>query len=78
MDWITDTWAGVANLADPQSCNHIGITPVFDTANLSNINELELWPVLSGLHRWCELFRKKSVRLLVDNTQVKHISINLG
>lgn len=75
-DWLAGTWANVAELADSPSCNHIGSTPVYDETNLDNINVLELWSVLLGLHRWCKLFKNRSVKLLVDNTQVKHMLIN--
>lgn len=37
---------------------------------------LELWAIIVGLCRWYMLFRNKSVKVVVDNTQVKFMLCN--
>lgn len=69
-DWIAGTWPNVPSLEVDTECNHIGSSPLFNKTNYDNINELELWPILLGLHRWCNVFHGKTIRLLTDNTQV--------
>lgn len=72
-DWVVGTWAGIALIADPPQCSHIGPRPDCLVDDSTNINVLELWPVLVGLKRWGRLFEGRSVQVLVDNTQVMHL-----
>lgn len=69
-DWIVGTWPDVPPLILETDCNHISSAPIYGDTDYSNINELELWPILLGLHHWYPLLRGKSLRLLTDNTQV--------
>lgn len=69
-DWLAGTWPNVPQLDVVTTCHHIGAAPAFGTTDYSNINELELWPILLGLHRWYPLLRNKTLHLLTDNTQV--------
>lgn len=69
-DWMAGTWPNVPPLELDTPCDHVGPAPVFNNTDYSNINILELWPILLGLHRWYKLFQGKTVRILTDNTQV--------
>ena len=39
----------------------------------SNINELELWPIVEGLRCWYPEFKGKSVTIFTNNTQVMYM-----
>ena len=54
-------------------CGHITSPPGLDTYDKSNINELELWPILEGLRCWFPEFKGKSVTIFTDNTQVMYM-----
>lgn len=68
-DWIAGTWPDIPPLTIKTSCHHIGSAPTTEI-DYDNINILELWPILLGLHRWYRRFRGTTVCLLTDNTQV--------
>lgn len=70
------TWEQTDNIALDNCCSHIGPHPDLPEKEKGNINTLELWPVLVGLKRWCEYFRGRSIKLYVDNMQVKYMIIN--
>ena len=55
------------------SCGHIVSPPGADYYDKSNINELELWPIVEGLRCWYPGFRSKSVTIFTDNTQVMYM-----
>ena len=44
--------------------------PGLDYYDKSNINELELWPIVEGLRGWYPELKGKSVTIFTDNTQV--------
>lgn len=69
-DWLVGTWPDVPPLNLPSPCNHICQAPKFNVTTFDNINMLELWPILLGIHRWYHLFKNCRVSLLTDNTQV--------
>ena len=73
-DWIACTWASVEDLhmATPEDHGHLVSPPTLDIYDEDNINELELWAVLSALIRWQSLFKGKSVNIFTDNMQVYH------
>ena len=54
-------------------CGHIISPPGMDIYDKSNINELELWPIVEGLRCWYPEFKGKSVTIFTDNTQVMYI-----
>ena len=66
------TWEGEIALEN-SSCGHITSPPGMDTYDRSNINELELWPILEGLRCWYPEFKGKSVTIFTDNTQVMYM-----
>ena len=37
-----------------------------------HINVGEMWPVVAGIHRWCDSWRNCIVEVVTDNTQVQH------
>lgn len=69
-DWLAGTWPDVPPLEIDSPCGHICQAPKFNVSTFDNINMLELWPVLLGIHRWYHLFKNCRVSLLTDNTQV--------
>ena len=60
-------------ILDNDKCNHIISSPSFDNYNKTNINELELWPIISGLRVLYPDLKGKSVSIFTDNTQVYHM-----
>ena len=54
-------------------CNHIISLPSWDHYNKTNINALELWPIISGLRVWYPDLKGNSVSIFTDNTQVYHM-----
>ena len=44
----------------------------------TNINELVLWPIISGLRVWYPDLKGKSVSIFTDNSQVYHIMVRKG
>ena len=75
-DWVAGTWLDTDHISLHSECNHIGFRPVWDRFDHSNINELELWPIVVGLKRWLDLFRDRNVHVFTDNTQVMFMLIN--
>lgn len=75
-DWAIGSWYSADNIVDNPCCSHIENPPSDDQMDWSNINVLELWPIMIGLRRWYKLFKNKSVRVIVDNTQVKYMLRN--
>ena len=69
-DWVAGTWSDDDCIPLISNCQHISFRPVSDSFDSSNINELELWPVVVGLKRWKHVLRDKSLLLFTDNTQV--------
>ena len=55
------------------SCGHIVSPPGMDCYDRSNINELELGPIVEGLRCWYPEFKGKSVTVFTDNTQVMYM-----
>lgn len=70
-DWLIGVWPHVEYKFDDTDCHHVGEAPCYDNVDYSNINVLELWPILLGLKRWYTLLAHKSVLIYTDNTQVK-------
>ena len=56
----------------PIEHGHIVKPPTMDIFSGDNINELELWAVMSALVKWQSLFRDRSVNVFTDNMQVYH------
>ena len=75
-DWVAGTWSDSEHIPLSSGCGHIGFRPVWDFFNPSNINELELWPIVVGLKRWVNLFRDKQIHVFTDNTQVMFMLMN--
>ena len=75
-DWVAGTWRDSDYIPLTTECSHVGFRPVWDSFDASNINELELWPIVVGLKRWLNLFKDKSVMVFTDNTQVMFMLIN--
>lgn len=72
-DWVAGKWPGVKGALIDSPCGHIGDPPTFDQVDFSNINVLELWPILVGLKRWFPILSHSTLLLYTDNTQVKHM-----
>lgn len=75
-DWVLGTWSHSDSIDTDNRCGHIGPQPSLPDEESSNINTLEMWPVLVGLRRWASYFTGKSVTLYIDNTQVKCMIAN--
>ena len=71
-DWLAGTWEDEIVL-DDTSCGHIVSPPGMDVYGKSNINALELWPIVEGLMCWHPEFKGKSVTVFTDNTQVMYM-----
>ena len=71
-EWLAGSWDDSLKL-DNDKCNHIISSPSFDDYDKTNINELELWPIISGLRVWYPDLKGKSVSIFTDNTQVYHM-----
>ena len=71
-EWLAGSWDD-SLILDNDKCNHIISSPSFDNYNKTNINELELWPIISGLRVWYPDLKGKSVSIFTDNTQVYHM-----
>ena len=74
-DWAAGSWEVVPEFEVQSECSHIVNPPVQDRdlVDFSNINVLELWPILVGIKRWSKILRNKSLTLFTDNTQVMHM-----
>ena len=77
-DWLAGTWSDADSIPLTSACNHICYRPVLDSFDPDNINELELWPIVVGVKRWCTILRDKSIMVFTDNTQVMHMLLNSG
>lgn len=73
-DWFAGSWREnhKFSLVTP-GCSHWVDPPVWDTVDGENINELEFWPVLVAIKRWCKIIRSTSVTCITDNLQVHHM-----
>ena len=70
-DWLAGSWKAPLDIQGISAdCVHVHSPPGQDVYDATNINELELWPVVAGAKRWCHVFRNRSVRVGTDNTQV--------
>lgn len=67
-DWIAGTWDN--SMVVDSSCVHIVPPPLIDCFDVTNINVLELWPVVKALQRWCVIMKNKKVECKTDNMQV--------
>ena len=75
-DWVAGTWNDSEHIPLTTKCCHVGYHPIWDKFDPSNINELELWPIVVGLKRWAVLLRDQSLNVFTDNTQVMFMLIN--
>ena len=70
--WLVGSWDNSLEL-EHNSCGLIISSPSCDLYDKTNINELELWPIISGLQVWYPELKGKSVSIFTDNTQVQHM-----
>ena len=75
-DWVAGVWDSRDSFPLTSPCGHVGPVPTQDMYDASNINVLELWPIVIGLKRWCVLLRNKSLLTFTDNTQVMYMLTN--
>ena len=75
-DWCAGTWHDDDCILLSSPCNHVVSKPLGEPFDSTNINVLELWPVLVGLKRWAHLLRDKSIIVFTDNTQVLFMLLN--
>lgn len=69
-DFFLGTWATpLGELSQWVQSLHWAYPPEFVTVS-TDINELEMWPVLCGVLRWGATWRNKRVVLYTDNNQV--------
>lgn len=68
QDWVAGTWNN--SFVNSTECNHIVPSPELDCYDSSNINVLELWPIVKGVQRWCRSMRNTKVECKTDNMQV--------
>lgn len=72
-DWIAGVWPHCEQLLTKNfnSCVHVVNPPEDPSVDYSNINVLELWPIVLGIKRWYSLFRNSTLLVYTDNTQFK-------
>lgn len=70
QDCIVGTWDN--SFIDVSFCGHVVMAPTLDCYDATNINVLELWPVVRGIQRWCgrPIMKNKKVECKTDNMQV--------
>lgn len=75
-DWTYGSWDNTISF--DSKCEHRCISPtVLNQEDLSNINVLELWPVVVGINRWCNKFAHHKLVVVTDNLQV-HAMVRTG
>ena len=52
------------------------LRPIAEIFDPSNINVMELWPIVVGLKRWANVLKNQSVMVFTDNTQVMYMLLN--
>ena len=73
-DWLAGTWDETSMFDRCSLDDHIATPPAYVLEEfLSNINVLELWPIVLGLKRWANLLRNKTLLLFTDNMQVLYM-----
>lgn len=76
-DWLAGDWCCALNDNELSTrCSHFVKPPVLGDENATNINELELYVVVSAMERWAPALKNYSVTLKCDNLQVVHMLIN--
>lgn len=72
-DWIARVWPHCEQFLtdNHNSCKHVVNPPVDSSVDFTNINTLELWPIVMGLKRWYPYFKNSTLVIYTDNTQVK-------
>lgn len=72
-DWIAGVWPHCEHFLtnNYNSCVHVATHPNDPTVDYSNINILELWPIVLGIKRWYLLLKDSTLLIYTDNTQVK-------
>lgn len=66
-------WPDVEGSFEDSPCHHIAAPPSADPVDFSNINILELWPILVGLKRWYPLLSHSTIIIYTDSTLVKYM-----
>ena len=76
-DWAAGSWDLGSGIKVESGCEHVSSPPIQDRdlVDFSNINVLELWPILVGLRRWSNLLKNSSLTVFTDNTQVMFMLI---
>ena len=77
-DWLAGVWHDNDCINLCSSCAHVMGRPFAEYFDASNINVLELWPILQGVRRWFNVLKNKSLYVFTDNTQVMYMLINGG
>ena len=73
-DWLAGTWEETQLFDDHPLGDHIAIPPAYVLEEFcTNINVLELWPIVLGLKRWANMLRNKTLLLFTDNMQVLYM-----
>lgn len=67
-DWVAGVWPHVKMIQTNAICTHVADPPADPLVDYSNINILELWPIVVGIKRW---FRLLQHCIFTDNMQVK-------
>lgn len=70
-DWIAGVWPHVETILTDSSCAHVATPPVDPSVDYTNINVLELWPIVMGIKRLFTLLQHSTLCIYTDNTQVK-------
>ena len=68
--WLVGPWAPEKARLDVVVPSHHLPTSPDENQGCSDINVLELWPVLLAIHEWGYLWKDRKVTLWIDNTQV--------
>lgn len=71
VDWFCGVWLNPN--CNNIGCDHVVSPPEMSDNDLKNINVLELYPVLAGIHRWKNLLRGHEVVVQIDNLQVYYM-----
>ena len=72
-DWVLGVWGTTHPRTDISVPLHHLDCPPIENEGCSDINVLELWPVLAAVGRWGTDWKDRKVRLWTDNTQVLHM-----
>lgn len=70
-DWIAGVWPHVKTILTDSSCARVATPPVDPLVDYTNINVLELWPIVVGVKCLFSRLQHSTLCIYTENTQVK-------